>query len=179
MIRVFIHMLHDLIWKYSIVSQFNNLHYTIYCYVYRHAFRTFIYSGIFLNTNPSMTAEMTWMLFCWNILPIVIAGARYASEIYRPSNVTITDCLVQLISDISHVQCGMRAWHEGIIALIYDDSTRDCHLCLPPHRAGNQARRSLPEVFTVVVRGRTVPSILYGSGHGTAAVFLPGFAINW
>ena len=168
-----------LLWRPPIVTTLFLLYFN---YVYFHCHANVVLLEIKFtttNTNPSMTAEMTWMLFCWNILPIVIAGARYASEIYRPSNVTITDCLVQIISDISHVQCGMRAWHEGIIALVYDDSTRDCHLCLPPHRAGNQARRSLPEGFTVIVRGRTGPSILYGSGHGIAAVFLPGFTINW
>ena len=95
-----------------------------------------------------------WKLFGLINLAFTLVDARYAFEVYTPSNVTITDCFIQEVMDISHVQCGMHAWRRNIIALVYVDSTKVCHLCLSPREAGNQSRRTLPEGQTVVTTGR-------------------------
>ena len=123
-------------------------------------FSSRFYRGLPINysfTVISVIAEMcckSWKLVGLIILMFTLVDARYAFEVYTPSNITITDCFIQEVMDISHVQCGMHAWRKNIIALVYVDSTKMCHLCLSPREAGNQSRRTLPEGQTVVTAGR-------------------------
>ena len=107
-----------------------------------------------VNIFSIISDNAMWWGICWLTMSLIIfVDARYASETFIPSNVTISDCLVQEITGLSHVECGMRAWFEKIIALVYVGSTRTCHFCLPPKRAGDQPRKVLPEGHTVVTRG--------------------------
>ena len=98
---------------------------------------------------------MAWKLVGLSILPLIVAEGKYASETFIPSSADIRDCHIQEVSNLSHVQCAMNAWWESIVALVYVDSTQTCHLCLSPHRVGNQSRQLLPEGHTVVIRGKT------------------------
>ena len=107
---------------------------------------------------------MAWQLSGLILLPLIAVEGTYDFAEFIPADANIRDCYVREFFDLSHVQCAMHAWRESIVALVYLDSTKICHLCLSPHMVGNQSRQALPEGHTVVIRGKCHVS-RYSNSH--------------
>ena len=92
------------------------------------------------------------VMLCLLISNALEGEGEVLTALYVPYDGNITDCYLQELMHVSEVQCAFRAWSERIIALVYDDSTKICYHCLPPHKAVNQPRRTVPTGYPVVMK---------------------------
>ena len=59
-------------------------------------------------------------------------GKEVLTALYVPYDGNVTDCYLQELMHTSEVQWAFRAYHERIVAHVYDDSTGIFYHCLPP-----------------------------------------------